>query len=85
MSSALSPMNRSPLLTEQEVADLFRVTTRTVRRWARAGQLAPVRIGGTTRYRPDELDAFLRSNNDESPATNGALEKERDDGAHRSD
>jgi excisionase family DNA binding protein len=54
MTTALSSMNRR-LLTEREVADIFTVSTRTVRRWATAGELTPVRIGGVTRYREAEV------------------------------
>jgi excisionase family DNA binding protein len=60
------------LLTEREVAEVFTVSTRTVRRWATAGELTPVRIGGVTRYREDEvLDVIHPGNKEGRPAGNG--------------
>lgn len=40
---------------------MFRVAGRTVKRWAARGVLEPVRIGGTTRYRADEVNALIAS------------------------
>lgn len=49
-------MTPDPLLTAAEVAALFRVTPKTVRRWARAGKLAAVRtLGGHRRYRASDV------------------------------
>ena len=42
-------------MTEAEVAAIFRVTPRTVRRWATQGYLTPVRVGGITRYRAAQV------------------------------
>ncbi len=47
------------LLTQQEVADLLRVTVSTVSRWSLDGTLRPVRIASTVRYRRDDIDAIL--------------------------
>ena len=50
------------LLTPAEVAVLFRVNTKTVTRWARAGKLATVRtLGGHRRFRRDDVVAQLRA------------------------
>ena len=49
------------LLTSQEVADIFRVSTMTVTRWAKAGTIAQVRIGGTIRFRRTDVEALLAS------------------------
>jgi excisionase family DNA binding protein len=43
------------LLSQAEFAELIGVTARTVRRWARAGLIQEVRIGGTVRYPADAL------------------------------
>ena len=49
-----------PLLTARQVADLLGVTTSTVLRWTRAGELPAVRLpSGQIRYREDELEAWL--------------------------
>lgn len=48
------------LLKAPEVARVLGVDVRTVWRWASSGTIpAPLRIGGTTRWRRSELDAFL--------------------------
>jgi excisionase family DNA binding protein len=72
------------LLTEQEVADVFRVTSRTVRRWATAGTLEAIRVGGVTRYRADAVTALVGPINDQEPAANGPLGKTGDGTAHAS-
>jgi excisionase family DNA binding protein len=50
---------RARLLTVAEVADLLRVSTMTVYRLIKAGDLAAVRIGKSFRLREDDIDAFL--------------------------
>ena len=48
------------LLTAREVAELLGVSTETVLRWTRAGDLPAIRLpGGAIRYRPSELEAWL--------------------------
>ncbi|PZG12965.1 MerR family DNA-binding transcriptional regulator [Micromonospora craterilacus] len=49
-----------PLMTPAEVADLFRVNTKTVTKWAAAGRLTSIRtLGGHRRYRRAEVYALL--------------------------
>lgn len=49
-----------PLLTPGEVAERFRVSPRTVGRWAKEGKLKPVRtLGGHRRYREADIRALL--------------------------
>ena len=50
---------RSRFLTVAEVADLMRVSTMTVYRFIKAGDLAAVRLGKSYRIAEDDLDAFL--------------------------
>jgi DNA-binding transcriptional MerR regulator len=50
---------RSPLLRESEVAALFEVNARTVRRWAKRGHLHLMTIGGLTRYRRAEIERLI--------------------------
>jgi excisionase family DNA binding protein len=60
MSTPVFHRDRSrPLLTEREVANVFLVAPRTVRRWANSGQLARVRVGGVTRYRVEDVDRLI--------------------------
>jgi len=46
-------------LTVAEVADMMRVSTMTVYRLVKAGDLPAVRIGKSYRVREDDLDAYL--------------------------
>jgi len=49
------------LLTPAEVARAFRVTPKTVTRWAQAGKLTSIRtLDGRRRYLRSEVDAYLR-------------------------
>lgn len=49
------------LLTAGEVADLLRVSTMTVYRLIRAGELPAVRVGRSYRVRQVDLDAYLEA------------------------
>jgi len=50
----------TPLMTPQEVADLFRVDLRTVQNWAADGTLDSVRTpGGRIRFRRAQVAEFL--------------------------
>ena len=47
-------------LTAKDLARTFQISTRTVRRWQRAGDLPPpLRIGGSLRWRAADLEAWL--------------------------
>jgi excisionase family DNA binding protein len=50
----------SRLLTARELAGLLGVSTETVLRWTRRGDLPAIRLpGGAIRFREDDLDAWL--------------------------
>jgi excisionase family DNA binding protein len=50
----------SDLLTPAEVANLFRVSPKTVTRWARSGKLTAMRtLGGHRRFRAAEVKELL--------------------------
>ena len=53
------PHARARFLTVQEVADLLRVSTMTVYRLIKNGELPAARIGKSFRVREDDLDAFI--------------------------
>ncbi len=56
-----------PLMTPGEVADLFRVSPKTVARWASAGKITAVRtLGGHRRYRQEEARALLEHSTHEA-------------------
>lgn len=52
-----------PLLTPGEVAQMFRVDSKTVTRWAQRGWIGAVRtLGGHRRYRESEVLELYRRN-----------------------
>ena len=52
--------NDEALLTPAEVARLFRVSPKTVTRWARSGKLSAMRtLGGHRRFKASEVREFL--------------------------
>jgi excisionase family DNA binding protein len=50
---------RARFLTVQEVADQLRVSTMTVYRIIKAGELRAVRVGKSYRLREEDIDAYL--------------------------
>lgn len=57
----MAPMTAPRLLTVAEVADLFRVSSMTVYRLIRNGELAAVRVGRSYRVREQDLQAYLQA------------------------
>lgn len=45
-------------LTRQQVADLFQVSTITVKRWGEEGKLPCYHVGGSVRYRRSEVESL---------------------------
>jgi excisionase family DNA binding protein len=60
---ALAPEStaRARFLTVAEVASLLRVSTMTVYRLIKAGDLASVRVGKSYRVSEDDVDAYIAS------------------------
>lgn len=50
---------RQHFMTVAEVAQLMRVSTMTVYRLIKAGELPAVRVGRSYRLRPDDVDVYL--------------------------
>jgi excisionase family DNA binding protein len=50
----------NPLLTIQDVAGICRVSTKTVRRWIKDGDLVAAKLGNQWRIYPKDLDRFIR-------------------------
>jgi excisionase family DNA binding protein len=63
-SSTTDQAMGSDLLKISEVAEHLRVSERTVYRWLRDRQLTAVRIGGVTRVRRQDLEAFIERHAD---------------------
>jgi len=53
------PKDERPLLTPRMVADQLSVDQRTVRNWISSGRLKSVKLEGTRRVRPEDLDLFI--------------------------
>lgn len=54
--------NILPLLTVEEVAEIFQVSPRTVWRWVHAGKLPEIRTpGGTIRFHRDDIAALVEA------------------------
>jgi len=52
-------LSKSRFLTVQEVADLMRVSSMTVYRLIKSGQLAALRVGKNYRIRESDLHKYL--------------------------
>ena len=57
---------RARFLTVAEVASLMRVSTMTVYRLIKAGELAAARVGKSYRVREDDVDRYLSSRYNET-------------------
>ena len=53
------PVGRARFMTVAEVAQLMRVSTMTVYRLIKAGDLPSVRVGKSYRIREDDVDRYL--------------------------
>ena len=60
MSQTTSEETTKPLLTVSEVAEVCRLSTRTVRRWIERGELPAHRLGRQVRISEKDLKIFLR-------------------------
>ena len=60
MSQTTTEETTRPLLTVSEVAEVCRVSDRTVRRWIERGELAAHRLGRQVRISEKDLKIFLR-------------------------
>jgi excisionase family DNA binding protein len=59
-SNRLQQHQSSALLTAREVAERLSVSSETILRWTRSGELPGFRLpGGALRYRQDALDEWL--------------------------
>lgn len=49
------------LWTAKDVARVFQCSPRAVAAWTASGDLASVKLGRLRRYRPEDVEAFIRS------------------------
>ena len=61
MADAGDSFAKARFLTVQEVADLMRVSSMTVYRLIKAGDLPAVRVGRSFRVRDTDVDTYLSS------------------------
>lgn len=54
------------LMTTEEVAETFKVSERTIRRWANQGILKGKKIGGILRFSKDEVVRVINKNGNEN-------------------
>ena len=52
-------MSDTQLLTVEQVAREFQLTTQTIRNWIRSGALAAVKIGHVYRVKREDVDAMM--------------------------
>jgi excisionase family DNA binding protein len=72
------------LLTARELAELLGVSAETVLRWTRRGEMPALRLpGGTVRYRPDAVEAWLEARATTADATDRELSDTRASRARR--
>ncbi len=55
-----------PLLTVEQVASEFQLTSQTIRNWIRSGALSAVKIGHVYRVRRADVDEMLRRHQGET-------------------
>lgn len=57
--ATLPLMQMEPTMTRQEVADVFKVSLKTLQRWEKSGLLVPLRVGVNVRYRREDVQAVI--------------------------
>jgi len=57
----LAPATVQPLLTLSQVADLLRVSEKTIRRWMLSKRLPYMRLGRVVRFQQDELLRWIEA------------------------
>ncbi len=59
-------MTDQPLLTVEQVAKEFQLTSQTIRNWIRSGALSAVKIGHVYRVRREDVDEMMRRHQGET-------------------
>lgn len=55
------------MLSPSKIADQLGVTRQSVHNWIKSGKLKALKIGGVWRVYPEDLEAFIKSNNPKDP------------------
>lgn len=55
----MPPASPALLVTTDELATFFRVSSRTIRAWRKQGRLRAVRIGRELRFRKSDIDELI--------------------------
>lgn len=53
-------MQEREYLTTEEIAEMLKVTTKTVRNWLQSGELRGIRLKGSWRIPKSEFERFLK-------------------------
>lgn len=72
MQTSSSARMTEPLLVEREVAELLRMSPRSIARLVAAGHLPRVKIGRSVRFRPADVSALIQSGLRAQPAAKDA-------------
>jgi excisionase family DNA binding protein len=59
-------MTDQQLLTVEQIASEFQLTSQTIRNWIRSGALSAVKLGHVYRVRREDLDAMMRRHQGET-------------------
>ena len=59
-------MADQPLLTVEQVAEEFQLTSQTIRNWIKSGALQAVKIGHVYRLRREDVDEMMRRHQGET-------------------
>ena len=55
----MEPRKKDQFYTQQELAELLKVSTRTIQNWIKDGQIKAIRIGRTVRIPASEIDRLV--------------------------
>ena len=59
-------MPEEPLLTVEQIAAEFQLTSQTIRNWIKSGALPAIKVGHVYRVRREDLDAMMRRHQGET-------------------
>jgi excisionase family DNA binding protein len=64
---------KSPFLTRPEVSAYLRVSKPTLSRWAKTGQLVPLKIGRNVRYERSAIERMVEKGREAGPGALAAV------------